>query len=205
MFKWISLVASFLIGRMNGPNKGLSFSLREVTMEILSGITQRGRRYVSLSLLGFGAVIFTCAGFLIALLNATSQWDRTGRILFTSTFGAGFFLTLCSIGAFVYIFRREWPRAINRPHLGERIREDLHMHGHAPRASNIEQAISALIMDFVRERENKRDARHDAEHPEDHMSRSERRQRERAEKAERDLREQREERARRDEPTSYPH
>ncbi|MNT52290.1 hypothetical protein D3C72_1893110 [compost metagenome] len=158
-------------------------------MEVLSGITQRSRRYVSLALIGLGSVVLACAGILITVLNATGQYDRSGQILFTSTFGAGIFMTVLAVSAFAWVFIREWPRHHRGVHINAHA--DIRHAAHERAPSSIENAVSALIMDFVHEREFKRTGRE----PEYDMTRAERREARRAERErerERDARMERE-------------
>jgi hypothetical protein len=169
MFKWLGLAASFLIGRMNHPAKasGFNFNIKDVSMEVFSGITQRGRRYVTLGLLGFGSMLLACAGILIGILNATTQYDTTGRVLFTSTFGAGVFMTLIAAGTFTWVFMKEWPRT---QHVKAKV--EVKQEPRVAPVTGLESALSALIMDFVQEREWKRQqhfARNESVRPERHQ------------------------------------
>lgn len=153
--KIIPMILSFVIGRLNSkPTKGL----REAALEIFGEITYRSRSVVTLILGSLGAVIILCGGFFIAVLDATTQFDRTGSIAWTATLGTGVVLVALAGLAFSFAFIKAWPRAT----LSAR-RETSH-HPTSAETSPLETALATLVMDFVKEREASRTARTQA-HP----------------------------------------
>ena len=156
--KLIPMILSFVMGRLNSkPSKGL----REAAMEIFDEVTYRSRRIVTLTLGGLGAVILLCGGVFIALLDATNQFDRTGSIAWTATFGAGVILVLLAGLTFALVFMKAWPR----PSFAEN--QETHT---SAGTSPVEAALATLILDFVKEREARRNTRdntqvHPAGHP----------------------------------------
>ncbi|WP_415062569.1 hypothetical protein [Bdellovibrio sp.] len=153
--RWLGMVLSFLFGRLNTKPK----SFREIALEIFDDVSRRSRKIVSLTLAGLGAVIFFCGGLFISIIDGTTQYDRFGMVNWTATFGAGVTLILFATAVFAVVFLRAWPGATQRhsripPH-----------HEAPPPPSALEQALAALVMDFVKERELRREARSQAEPP----------------------------------------
>lgn len=152
--KLIPMILSFVMGRLNSkPSKGL----RAAAMEIFDEVTYRSRRIVTLTLGGLGAVILLCGGVFIALLDATTQFDRTGSIAWTATFGAGVTLVLLAGLTFTLVFMKAWPRPAFTTN------QETHT---SAGTSPIEAALATLIMDFVKEREARRSTRDNTQvHP----------------------------------------
>lgn len=150
--KIIPMILSFIVGRLNSkPSKGL----RETAVEIFDEITFRSRSIVTLTLGGLGAVILLCGGLFIAILDATTQFDRNGGIAWTATLGAGVILVALAGASFSLVFMKAWPRATlsARPPTSRVTAE----------TSPLETALATLVMDFVKEREVSRKSRMQAE------------------------------------------
>lgn len=159
MLKWIEIIASFFIGRMQsheGP------SLRESAIAIFDEITYKSRKAVSLIVVSFAAAIFALGGFFISLINATTQYDRDGVIGFTATFVSGLVLIVLAIAAFAWVFNSAWPgvkkyKTMHRHQESREFREQQeHVHAQPKQPSSLEQALSMLVMDFVHERQARR-------------------------------------------------
>lgn len=161
--QWIAMIVSFVVGRLNAKAR----SLRETAEEVFDEVSRKSRKVVSLTLAGLCAVILFCGGFFIALLNGTTQYDRTGAVTWTATLSAGIGLIAIAVITFAIVFLRAWPGA-RHPHHNHTAPH--HRRHEATPPSSLETAMSALVMDFVRERELRR-------------SRRETRRAERAEKA----------------------
>lgn len=140
----LAMIMSFIFGRMNKQTT----SIRESALEIFEEAIGKSRKVVVLTLAGLGAVTFFCGGIFIAILDATTQYDRNGFIAFSSTLGAGLTLVLLAAIGFAVVFARAWPGATKHVE----VREEIHHH----QSSGLEQALSILVMDFVKERELKR-------------------------------------------------
>lgn len=150
--KWLGIILPFLIGRFNSKqNAGPSF-LSPVA--VYEEITYKSRKAVMLTLGALAALIFLCGGLMMSIIDATTQFDRTGGIAFTATFGTGLAIGLLAIGTFAYVFLQAWPGI--REHRQQVIKERVEVH---TSSSSLEQAFSSLIMDFVKEREYKRQTR----------------------------------------------
>lgn len=153
----LAMIASFIFGRLNngGPRGG---GIRETVMEMFEDIVLKGRKPVILVLAGIGAVLFFCGGLFITILEGTTQYDRVGYVTLTSTLGAGIALFLIAALGFVYVFAYAWPGA------GRQVSDRAREHAHTPhQASTLEQALTVLVLDFVKERELRRDR--DAQKP----------------------------------------
>ena len=146
--KLIPMILSFVMGRLNSKH---SKGLRESAMEIFDEVTFRSRSIVTLTLGGLGAVILLCGGVFIAILDATTQYDRSGIIVWTATFGAGVTLVLLAGLTFALVFMKAWPR----PALVSSKEAPLATAGTSP----LEAALATLVMDFVKEREVRRNVR----------------------------------------------
>lgn len=145
--QWLALIASFVFGRMNSRSVGI----RQIAVEAFHEISHRSRRIVTLSLTGLAAVIFFCGGLFIALLDGTSQYDRTGAVFATSTLWAGVALMLIAVVTFAVVFLRAWPGARARTQMHRK-----HESIHDQTGMNLEQALSELVMDFVNDRRVRR-------------------------------------------------
>ena len=162
--QWLGLIASFVIGRMNNKQAGPN---RMSPQAIFEDITYKSRQAVMLTLGGVIAVVMLCSGLMMSIADATAQYDRNAIIAFTATFNTGLVIALLSAICFAFIFTRAWPGV--REHRGnyqDNLRNENKASGfgfsrsnaEAHRAGNLEQAFSALIMDFVKEREVRRQA-----------------------------------------------
>lgn len=147
--KIIPLILSFIFGY--GRFKGKSKSLRESAIEIFEEVTFRSRRLVSLLLAGLASVILLCGGLFISILDATTQYDRSGVIAWTATFSSGIVLLLIAAATFSVVFLRAWPHT-------RRLRQKEQQVAPAT-SSSLENALAALVMDYVKERELKREQR----------------------------------------------
>ena len=162
MIKWIGLILSFVMGKFNSHTPPMSFNLKETAMGIFDDITLKSRKAVGLLLGALACVILFCGGFFISLIDATRQFDLSGSVGMTSTLAAGLVLALIGVGVFTWIFTSAWP-GLNETK--EKLREKTEAMRNPPpppQPSSIEQAVTALIMDFVHEREQNRASSHNA-------------------------------------------
>lgn len=166
--QWIAMFVSFIVGRLNMKAR----SLRETAVEVFEEVSRKSRKVVTLTLTGLGAVILFCGGFFISLLDSTTQYDRTGGVAWTATLSSGIGLIVIAAVTFAYIFLRAWPGARHG-----------HTQAHARRpemphsTSSLENALAALVTDFVKERESRRSAR-EAKNSEERFARQEKSEKE---------------------------
>lgn len=144
--QWLAMIITYFFGRKSSKTK----SLKEMAIEIFDEITFRSRKVVTLTMMALGAVIIFCGGFFIALIDATSQYDRVGYVGWSATLVAGLSLIGIASAVFATVFARAWPTPLSFHH------EQIHEQATPPPTSGIEAALSALIMDFVKERELRR-------------------------------------------------
>lgn len=145
----LAMIASFIFGRMNHQQR--SGGLRETVRELVDDALLKSRKPVILVLTGLAAVIFVCGGLFITILDATTQYDRVGYITLTSTMGAGIALFCLAMLGFAYVFAYSWPGATHQ--IKEVVESRTEHHHHA---STLEQALTVLVLDFVKERELRR-------------------------------------------------
>jgi hypothetical protein len=168
MIKWIGLILSFVMGRLNTHAPQMTFNFKDSAMAVFDEVTFKSRKAVSLLLVALASVIFICGGFFISLVDATHQYDQEGMIRFSSTFLSGVVLALVAVGIFIWVFASAWPGAQHnrmKAKLKDKMDEMAEQAKPAPSPSSIEQALTALIMDFVHEREAKREQRYSSAPP----------------------------------------
>lgn len=144
--QWLAMIITYFFGRKSSKTK----SLKEMAIEIFDEISFRSRKVVTLTMMALGSVIIFCGGFFIALIEATSQYDRVGYVGWSATLVAGLGLIGIASAVFATVFARAWPN----PHAFQH--EQIHEQAAPPPTSGIEAALSALIMDFIKERELRR-------------------------------------------------
>ena len=151
MFKIISYVLAYAFG---SSSKGID--VKGLALEVLEEAAFRSRKTVALILGALCSTLFICGGVFIALLNVANQYDSTGHVYATATLWSGLFLSLLFIGVNYYIFAFAWPGA-NTQHTA-RASNQAHTQT-TNRPSELEQAISLLVMDFIDSRKQRREER----------------------------------------------
>lgn len=147
---WISLLFSFVLGKINSAHRPPS--LKEIALAILEEATYRSRKPIMLLLGGLTCILILCGGFFMSVLDLTSQYDREDGLHFTANVYSGVTLVAVALSMFFWIFTSAWPG----------IQEAKTPKKELPpqdTTSSLEQAISLLILDFVKEREYKREHR----------------------------------------------
>ena len=153
--QWLSLLISFLLGKTNfsrGP------SLRDSVTILFEEAGKRSRKPALMVLGGLTCVLLLCGGFFMGLIDLTTQADRNGgNIQPTASATSGFALVVIAAGIFTWIFTRAWPGVKAEREKKAEIKEH--------HASTLEQALTLLVMDYIKEREMKREERHQQQHP----------------------------------------
>ncbi|MFV3410425.1 hypothetical protein [Bdellovibrio bacteriovorus] len=153
--KWLGFILPFIMGLGGKGSHRPRRSLKDSALEIYDAITIRSRTAVFLSMTGLGAIAFVCGGVFMFITEATSQYDTTGYVFWNSTLITSLCLTAAAVGGLSYVYFFAWPgvRAADRRREAAEIefkrQQELH-------AGSLEAALSALVMDFVRERELRR-------------------------------------------------
>lgn len=147
--KWFSLLISFLVGKFNSYRPP---SLKESAMAVLEELAYKSRKPAALIFAGVFCLLLLCGGFFMTVIDLTNQFDREGFVRFTAGLGAGLFLVVLNLGILTWVFTSAWPGA----------KEHSEARHNPPRVapSSLEQALAALVMDFVKEREFKREQAH---------------------------------------------
>lgn len=146
---WLSLLVSFLVGKLNNVHRP---SFRESAMALIEELTYKSRKPAAMVLAGLACVLLLCGGFFMSVIDLTRQYDREGVVRFTASTGSGLVLVVLTLAAFIWIFTSGWPGANAKERL-QREKEE------ASKASpsTLEQALATLVLDFVKEREQKRE------------------------------------------------
>ncbi|MEN0059469.1 MAG: hypothetical protein AAGB31_11590 [Bdellovibrio sp.] len=152
--QWIAMILSFVFGRLNSKPS----ALRQTALEIFEDVSHHSRKVVALSMAGFASIVLFCGGIFISLLNMTMQYDQAGVITGSATLGAGLTLIVLSAGTFSYIFMTVWPGLRLRSSYLQR-KQEAQQQAASSHAPHLEQALAALVMDFVKDREIKRGER----------------------------------------------
>lgn len=168
--KWLSFILPFVLGFGHKPDKPRR-SLKETALEIYDVITIRSRTAVFLSMAGLGAIAFICGGFFMFLLESTRQYDRAGIIVWNSTLITSGVLVLLALGGLGYVYFMAWP-GVRAARNRQEIRAEEHRRQQEHPVGSLEQALAALVMDFVKEREFKREHRTSSPPPPTDSSRS---------------------------------
>lgn len=155
--KWLSLILPFFLGFGHKPAKPRR-SLKETALEIYDAITIRSRTAVFLTMAGLCAIAFICGGFFMFLLESTGQYDRAGVIVWNSTLITSGILVLLALGGLGYVYFMAWP-GVRAARNRQEVREEEERRQHEHPVGSLEQALAALVMDFVKEREFKREHR----------------------------------------------
>lgn len=171
MFKIISYILAYAFG---SSSKGID--VKGLALEVLEEAVFRSRKTIVLLLAALCSTLFICGGIFIALVNVANQYDSIGHVYATATLWSGLGLSLLFIGVNYYIFAIAWPGANihHRAHASTHTRTQTE-----PRPSELEQAISLLVMDFIDSRKQRREerqstrakkeARWESQHPQEHQ------------------------------------
>jgi len=149
--RWLSLLISFLVGRFNIAHRP---SFKESAMAVIEELAYKSRKPVAMMLGGLILVLILCGGIFMSAVDLAQQYDREGVVRFTASTGTGLTMVLITLILFAWVFLAAWPGT--RAHAAD----------HSPEAgaktppSSLEQALATLVLDFVKERELKREQAH---------------------------------------------
>lgn len=152
--QWLSLLFSFFLGKFKTSRpSGLNF--KESLNLLFDEIAYRSRKPAMFTLGGLVCVTLLCGGFFMGLIDLTNQFDREGSVRATAGNITGFALAAIAIGIFTWIFKRAWPGVKEVAKTEEASKEN---------PSGLEQALTLLVMDYIKEREFKREERRQQHH-----------------------------------------
>jgi hypothetical protein len=142
MIKFFTYFISFLIGRYN------SFA-KPSAMVIIDQVLLRTRKLLMTSMISLIASLLLTGGVIISLIEFTRQIDRFQIVWPSATLIGGLALTLISLATLIYAFTSKAfdLRYVKKASPTEQI----------PRTpSPLEEALSVLVMDFIKERREER-------------------------------------------------
>ncbi|MBX9767289.1 MAG: hypothetical protein K2X47_08470 [Bdellovibrionales bacterium] len=142
MMKYLSLILSFLIGHFRGtrPESASYEEMLNVLMERLKGA-------LGALVYGLSGVVFAAGGFLTAYFNVLVRYDESGQFQLGAVAFGGLVLTAVGL-ILLYVASRQQTLNEGKPRQTQLER---------PGTSPLEHALSALILDYVKEREAKRE------------------------------------------------
>lgn len=154
MIKWVFLGLSFIFAKYTNALRKPGL----VTLEHISFVT---RRIILVGVLSLVAAGLLGGGIIISVFNIFSHYHATGTFELSGATVAGLILFLIGAGVFtmVYNLRPVLYPSIYRGQSGWQ-----RFFSRAPRQaqSPLEEAISLLLRDYLRNREMRRDFRHQA-------------------------------------------
>jgi hypothetical protein len=167
MMKILITLASVFFGAKAA--KPFNFNFKDMAMEVVDEIALKTRKPVILLLGGIVSIIFFCSGVLIAIMDATRQYDTSGQILGTATLWTGIGIAAVFAIGYSWVFLVEWPGAKRQAKRDlHKLDQKMHTHSkghnqqHEHEIPGIEQAISLFVLDLLEERKAKRTRRESA-------------------------------------------
>jgi hypothetical protein len=149
MLRLATLLFSFLLGRLKGAHQDSLFSPDELIDKALGKL----RGMMGAVAIGAVATILATAGFLGAFYNTLLQMDTTGRVGLNAVVLGG--LGLLVVGLLLYaVAYREAHSSMGKQKVHSSARQD-----EGRTVSPLEEALSLLIVDHVKEREFARERR----------------------------------------------
>jgi hypothetical protein len=143
MFNLLSSLYTIVIELLSGKESNLNIYERIIDLAF-------GRAFELLNVLAYGVsgLFFLLTGFLISYFNLLMQYDRIGTVNVGAVAIGG--LVLCFIG-FGILFNT------SKSKIKTLKKEETPIYSHSERdISPIENALAALLLDFVKEREESR-------------------------------------------------
>lgn len=153
----ISFIVSFFLGKFNSSRPP---TLKESAIAILEEVAYKSRKPAALMVTAIIGLLVLCGGFFMCVLDLTSQFDREGVVRFTATLGTGLFLVAVPAAILAWVFTSAWPGAKEHA-LQERANEQAQAH---PNPASLEAALATLVLDYVKEREFKREVKREQAH-----------------------------------------
>lgn len=162
--KWLIMFLTLSLRQLNSRLRGPS--LRQTLMDIFYEAREKSKKLANLIVGGLAATIFFCGGFFITLINMSAQWDQTQQVLWSATLISGLVLMGLALIAYIGLYA-SFTKDDREEVLAEREEKKRRERFHPSRAFNrrqepastLESALAALVMDFVHERQAKRESR----------------------------------------------
>lgn len=140
--KLLLLLGSFLIGNIQSLFKNPREAL---TQQIILKI----RALTALLLTSVGALALFCCGFYMFLSHVATQLDNSGAVQWTATLVISASLSLASLWVLIFSLRsKAWLKATGLQASSAK--------SSGKQTSPLENAVALLIVDFIKEREQRR-------------------------------------------------
>lgn len=152
--KWLSLLFPLLLKQLNPAIETLSQS----SLQLREEMSLKSRKIALIILAGIATTILFAGGLLLSLMEAARQLDNSNALQVNAVIATGFSLCVASLLAAVLAFR-SWPGVRARKQRLKQERAQLRaQREQLGQAVSLDQAVAMLILDFVKEREQKRTA-----------------------------------------------
>ena len=139
MLKILSVIASFLFGKQ--MSSGPSYE------DLVDYAFERLRSIVNSAAIGLSGIVLVITGFIFTTFNLLNQYDQHASVAMTAVAAGG--LVLCVVGLGFILFAS---RKTKTP-----LEKSEGLKTHHPAASPLEEALSLLVMDFVKARQEDRE------------------------------------------------
>lgn len=143
MLKILSIIASFFVGKLRS---GKVISLR--IEDFIDYAVNRLKNVLGAAAFGLSGIVLAFSGFLFSYFNLLNQYDQRATVTMSAVAIGG--IVLCLFGLlFLYISYVMVRRPVLRP-------TTVQAQAHAQAKSSLEDALAALVLDFVKARQAKR-------------------------------------------------
>jgi len=154
MLRILSLVLSFLLGRYEQTFK------RSTIILIDQFISKSRKLFIFSAILGIVILLFV-SGLIMSIVQATAQYDRQGYIAMNSSLLVGLILAAVTFVTLLAMFSRSaWEMRFRQEIAPLTSDDSKKKKDETPNA--FEQAITLLIADFLKEREQNRQTKQNA-------------------------------------------
>lgn len=175
--KWYGFMIPFIMKYFNShsqsPTSELKTVLKDTAKEMADHLALKGRSLVFAGIAGMSVCAIMVGSFFMFLIDASRQFDSTSGVAWNATLSVSTVLFILSFGALSYIYLAVWPGARS-----EFERQQNHAIGlnneksltfsessRTPAQkspSQIESALSLLVLDYIEDRQNRRRERYAA-------------------------------------------
>lgn len=150
--KWFSFLLPLLLKQLSPALAAMNQS----SLQLCEDFSLKSRKVALVVLAGMAAVLLFCGGLLITIWEAARQMDSAQVVKMNTLILAGISLVAVSLLTLSVAFRF-WPGVRARKQRLKRERAQIKAQRESlGQAISLDQAVAMLILDFVKEREQKR-------------------------------------------------